>query len=735
MGVRSANEETYTTTTRGHFVAGTFNAFASEVTELPNLPDSTRFDIFVDGQRFALTEDNHTNYAKEFHIHHAELTRSFTLITHTKKHLSCTFRRFVSLDNLHLLAFVLEFEADQALSLKIVSFIDGRISNSGSQHLEEKEIRIYDQNFMEYIAKTQESQIDMQINAMHTVAGVDALPKPQMKIARREVSLAYTFDLVPKKKLSFEKIVTVYCSRDLAFAQVADFNAYRAQGLVATKELAASGYLTLFEQHKQALQDQVWSKNKLELTSSNPFDTIALSYATLQLNTMTPKHDYRMGVAAKALSGEGYKGHSFWDTEIFIFPYFLFSQPAIAKQLLIYRYLGLEGARKKAKDNGYVGAMYPWEAAWPSDGEVTPVWGAVDVVTGKQTKILSGFMEQHISSDIIHAVWQYYYVTKDDEFMQMYGYEMTFDVANFWASRIEFCEKDGQYHINGVIGCDEYKEHVNNNAFTNYMAAEVFGKAIESYQLLSKTNPALLATLGKKIQLNDDSLAGWQKCKSQLYLPLPNQESVIAQDDTYLSKALFDLTPYRNTAEVGTLFDDYSLDQVNEMQVTKQADVVMLMFLLESLFEGQVKRANYDYYEPKTTHDSSLSYSTHAILASDLAHSTEAYEMFQKSCAIDIGPKMKSSNEGIHTASLGGIWMVGVLGFGGLRLKGEVIHLDPKLPAAWQELHFSIFIAGQEVVIDIVGTMVEITPLAGQEVVMVVCGKEEKFAQKISVKI
>src|SRR5690606_1687463 len=153
---------------------------------------------------------------------------------------------------------------------------------------------------------------------------------------------------------------------------------------------------------------------------------------------MAPAHDDRLGIGAKALSGEGYKGHSFWGTEIFILPPFIYSNPELATSLLIYRYRGLAGAGRKAKENGYAGAMYRWEAAWPTDGEVTPVWGGIDIVTGEQSKIWSGFIEQHISADIAFAVDQYVNVTGDEEFLVHHGYEMVFETARFWASRFEW---------------------------------------------------------------------------------------------------------------------------------------------------------------------------------------------------------------------------------------------------------------------------------------------------------
>ncbi|KHF28388.1 Kojibiose phosphorylase [Anoxybacillus sp. BCO1] len=326
----------------------------------------------------------------------------------------------------------------------------------------------------------------------------------------------------------------------------------------------------------------------ITIESENEFDQLAIRFAHYHLIIMTPAHDARFGVAAKGLTGEGYKGHSFWDTEIFILPFFTYTFPHIARSLLEYRYNTIEGARRKARANGYEGAMYPWESAFTGD-EVTPVWGAVDIVTGKATKIWSGFIEQHITSDIAFAVWQYYKVTGDEDFMKRCGYEMLFDTATFWASRLEWNEEKKQYHINDVIGPDEYKEHVNNNAFTNYMAHWNIETAIRYYERLKESDPALLDALHEKIGVHE-AYKKWKEKVDLIYLPQPREEDlVIPQDDTYLTKQIIDLTKYKKQTRVGTIFEDYNLEQVNNIQVSKQADIMVLFYLLENKFSQEVK--------------------------------------------------------------------------------------------------------------------------------------------------
>ena len=664
------------------------------------------------------------------------MVRTFVWENAEGKQLRFTFRRFVSLHNLHLIGLRMEVESLRgSVSFSVASGIDAQQTNTGSQHFHEGEKRIYDKMYLELLQTTTESKVDFVMGAAHRwyKNGTEVNVAPKMEIDRRKVAVSYSFELAQGDRIAMEKTVTVYTSRDKEFGTATELTEIRNTTLDHLKAATAQGYDALFQDHSKAWAN-VWNKYDISIQSKDSFDILGLRFAIYHLVVMTPAHDSRMGIGAKGLSGEGYKGHSFWDTEIFIFPFYLFSNPSIARSLLEYRYSGLEGARRKAIENGYAGAMYPWEAAWPSDGEVTPVWGAVDIVTGEQTKIWSGFIEQHITSDVIYAVWQYYKATGDQEFMDLHGYEMIFDTATFWASRLEWCEDSGRYLINEVVGPDEYKEHVDNNAFTNYMAHFNISLAIQYYVDLQTSNPALLEKLSQQLNL-EAAFTEWTVKESQIYLPQPNEDLIIPQDDTYLHKKIIDLTKYKNQTKIASIFDDYNLDQVGEMQVSKQADIMMLFFLLEDRFSLEVKRANYNYYEPKTLHDSSLSLSTHSILASDFGDRELAYNLFRRATEIDLGPYMHSSDAGIDSASLGGIWEGVVMGFGGVRLLDGKLHLHPKLPKHWDELSFSLHWQGESLKVVATQESLRITSDSDKAIEVTVNGRELSFVGELEITI
>lgn len=718
MGIRATMEEPYYRQTRNMFVAGTFNQFAdNEVTELPNAADLIEMNILLNDDYFSLEKGKIIAYRRDLNVRTGELVRRVEWENEAGEQYRFVFRRFVSMHNLHLLAAKVDIEPlNSTVHLKLSSGINAQMTNSGTQHFREGEKRIFDKTFIQLLQQTTESNIDFVLNTTHRLA-IDGTPvaiQPEMAIGRRQVSVAYDVTLEKGQTLSIEKISNVFTSRDKAYDnEQYNLQTLRDAALANLKEEAAKGYARLFAESVAAWQAK-WDEMAITIDSEQSYDQLALRFAQYHLLAMTPSHDNRFNIGAKGLSGEGYKGHAFWDTEIFILPFFIYTFPEVARQLLEYRYNTLPGARRKARGNGYRGAMYAWESAFTGD-ETTPVWGAVDIVTGKATKIWSGFIEQHITSDVAYAVWQYYSITGDQSFMDAYGYEILFDTATFWASRLEWNEAQQQYHINDVIGPDEYKEHVNNNAFTNYMAHWNIDTALRCSRELREARPELWASLNDKLDLTEAERE-WSEKLTLIYLPQPREaDLVIPQDDTYLTKKVIDLSKYKNQEQVGSLFKDYNLEQVNEMQVSKQADIMILFYLLEHKFSPDVKRANWEYYEPKTLHDSSLSLSTHSVLASDMDDPELAYSLFSRAARIDLGPNMHSSDHGIHAASIGGMWQCVVNGFGGVRLFDGKLRLNPKLPRQWSRLTFPLYWQGERLVVAIDKTTLQIERVTNGE--------------------
>lgn len=701
LGLRSALEERYPGETRDLLVAGTFDRFSpEEVTELPNAADVTNIELTLNGARFDLTQGEIESYERSLNIKTGLLVREVKWRSPAGQRWRLRFERIVSLCRLHTIAMRVILSSDEDAAVVLRSGIDGRMTNEGSQHFTEGQTRFYDKQYLQYVPRTIQSDITFVIDASHRFAVDDkaVAPASDINIIRRKMYSDFSFDLPAGQTLVLEKFANVYTTRDKEFTgkTLPELQAFALDALKADE---AMGFDALAEESARCWEEKVWNRAPIEIDGPD-FDRLIIRFAQYHMQLMTPAHDNRMNIGAKGFSGEGYKGHTFWDTEIFLLPYFVFNMPEVARNLEEYRYLSLPGAHAKAAHNGYEGAQFPWESAWLDDGEVTPEYMGTDIITGQLIKVWSGFIEIHITSDVAFGVWQYYVCTGDQDFMDRYGYELIFDCAKFWLSRLEPGE-DGMLHINDVVGPDEYKEHVNDNAFTNYMARWTMQKAVEYAEELKEKNPALYAAQDEKLSLSS-LISSWKEALPRIFLTRPNENGVLPQDSTYLNLSEIDLTKYKQQAHVGGIYKDYNQDQIVGIQVSKQADVMVLFYLLEEQFSAAVKRASWDYYEPRTLHDSSLSLSTHSVLACDIGDEELGYEMFEKACMIDLSNSdLHSSDAGIHAASYGGLWQCVVYGFGGLRMIGGKLRVSPRLPKAWNRLRYTLLWRGQRLAVDI----------------------------------
>lgn len=720
LGLRNSLEERYVDTVRGMFITGTFNkASKEEATELPNVSDIVNMEIELNGERFSMTEDNLKEYSRTLNLYTGETCRNVLWEGKNGNVVQLSFHRFVSYKNVHVIGAYVEIKPVNCdVKATVVSGINAQVTNHGAQHLTEFSKRAFEEKFLQMGMVTTESAVSIAVSTVHKVFQSGKYTEDAAsKIIddRRKIHAEIQLVIPQGETARVEKISTVHSSRDLEYVasgkEPEGENVCR-DGLNNLKEAEEKGYETLLEESKK-VWEKIWKKQDIQIDSKEDDAQIAVRFALYHLQIMVRREDNRVGIGAKALSGEGYKGHSFWDTETFIFPYFQMAEPETARTLLEFRYKGLYGARKKAIENGYKGAMYPWEAAWVSDGEVTPYVIGVNVHTGEPMICLTGVIEQHITSDIIFALWQYYAATDDQDFMDRYGYEMTIETARFWNSRLEWIEENNRYEIRDVIGPDEYKEHVDNNAYTNYMAHENMRLAAQVIACIRDEKKDIYGKMQKLMQEEGTSLEQLEEelkdKMKKLYLPQPDEKTgIIPQFDEYFDLKEIDLSVYKNASVVGTVFHDYSGEDVQGMQAGKQADIVELLYQMEDITTPDNKAKNYVYYEARTLHDSSLSKAIHSITACDLGMEKEAYDMFMSAALTDLGQEMKSSDAGIHSANMGGVWQDVVMGFGGIRIRDGHLRIAPNCPKQWEKFTYPLYWKGNELHITVCKDGVEV---------------------------
>ncbi|KPL12148.1 hypothetical protein AMJ85_01905 [candidate division BRC1 bacterium SM23_51] len=714
LGVRGFPEEGLEAgpTLPGIYVAGVFDPDADGVPEIVNVTNFMAVEILLQGQRFELTADRLKDYRRMVDLKRGLLRRAL-IYRESDRTTRIEFERFVSLSSGHLAGQSVRITPlDWRGEVSVGMWMDARVRNISKPHLRLLHSRHVARDRILLVTETEQTRIRIG-HACRTRAWVHqtAPPKPLHVGSGERLGLRYDACLECGQRAVFDRIVATYTSRDTATTSVERCCLQDVRGL----EGAAYGV------HRRR-HVRAWARrwNRVDIRIEGPADDQrALRFAIFHLIQSSPSHDPTVSIAAKGLTGEGYRGHVFWDTEVFMLPFFVCADPPVARRLLQYRHHTLDGARRKARAAGYAGAMFAWESADTGD-ETTPHY-VPDPKTGAPVRVWCGEIEQHVSADIVYAAWKYVLATGDTDFRNNQLLVLAVETARFWASRVWRNRRTGRYEIRDVIGPDEYHEHVNNNAFTNYMAAWNLRLAADEVARI-KTGDAAPGALDPP-GVTDEEVSRWRTIADAMLLPIglsppgltdrpkgPEAPPALEQHEGFF--ALRDTDPRSLSALVSLAPEKERMGQIHGAQILKQADVIMLMVLFPDKFPRRVKQRNWAYYEPRTTHDSSLSASTHSIAASDLGLTRKAYEYFRRSAFLDIHDLHKNTDMGLHCAAFGGTWQAVVRGFFGLRTDGPEPTVRPSLPGAWKSASTQIQHRGRRYAIEVSRSAAQVRPIS-----------------------
>jgi len=471
----------------------------------------------------------------------------------------------------------------------------------------------------------------------------------------------FSAHLMPGGEVRLEKFV-IYRHHDAP--------AGRLPALIEQLHTAAETGFDGFARTQADTLDSFWQQAALAIPGQ-PETEQALRFNLFHLMQSAARNGID-GTAAKGLTGEGYEGHCFWDTEIFVLPVMVFTAPEVARAMLHYRYRTLDAARAHAREmNHPIGALYPWRTI--DGGECSAHYP-------------SGSAAYHINADIAFGIGLYLDATDDMQFLLDAGAEILFETARIWPQLGHFNpRKGGAFCIYEVTGPDEYTTLANNNFYTNCMARQHLLRAVNLWQRLQKEYPGALDILAARLQLTTFEVAQWQNIAEHMYLPCDQELGIFAQDDGFLDKPRW---PY--PAHTRPLLLDYHPLTLNRYQVCKQGDVVMALVLAGQEIDLQQKRRCFDYYEAITTHDSTLSASTFGILASETGHADKALHYFTDNLRVDLDNLHRNTDHGVHMAALAGSWLGLIWGFAGLRIVNGQLALAPTLPATWPEYSFTL---------------------------------------------
>lgn len=430
---------------------------------------------------------------------------------------------------------------------------------------------------------------------------------------------------------------------------------------------------------QRAYWDAWWKTSDIQITGEEDAasEQQGIRFCSFQLAQTYNGGSMRHNIGAKGLTGEAYNGHAFWDTEACCLPFYLFTNPEAARDLLLFRYNTLERAKARAGMLDCKGACYP--IATLNGDEACSLWQHAS-------------LQLQPSTAVAYGIWHYVRVTGDESFLEDYGAEMLLEIARFLASRAEKGQATGKYGFFGVMGPDEFHMMVNNNAYTNYMGMRTLAYAAETLERMRREKPEIYERIAQKTGLAEEETAQWKHMAENMYLPR-QEDGLIEQHDGYFNLPHTDV----NSIPVSEfpLYDHWSYDRIYRSDMIKQPDVLMMMYLYNSSFTEAEKRLNYDFYEPRTIHESSLSPAIHSVLAAELGKMKQAEQFFGYATRLDLDNYNRNTREGLHITSIAMAWCNIVYGFAGLRSDGETLRFAPRLPERWKELTFSVQYRGR----------------------------------------
>ncbi|RQD70302.1 MAG: glycoside hydrolase family 65 protein [Tindallia sp. MSAO_Bac2] len=664
--------------------------YATHTETMLNVPNSKKICITLEGEPFSLGTGQIMAYGRDLDFRTGILTRMVTWKSPRGKTLQLKWERLVSFSHpnkaiLRLNLTPLDFDGE----IIINSMLDGHVMNQQAT----KDPR-FGSNLCGQPLKILESFQDDE-NAMLLQQTINSgLILLSAATNRLYTNCSYQADQTIKGRLmeneysiQARRFMDIQLEKELFYADGKIQEKDKLIRLWKSQQLDKKGaqWKILKEKQEEWLQN-FWSQRDV-LIEGDKKQQQGIRFNLFHLLQSTGQNG-KTNISAKGLTGEGYQGHYFWDTEIYIMPFFLYTQPDIARKLLEFRYHILPKARERAWTLfRKKGALYPWRT-----------------IAGEECSSYfpAGTAQYHLNADIAYSIKKYWEATADEDFMQTYGAEILLETARIWMYIGHFSsEKDGQFVLHTVTGPDEYTALVNNNYFTNLMVSQHLAFACRYSQELKYKAPTVFRKLSEKIQLEEEELHIWQKASENMYFPPKNDKEIIPQDENFMEKTVWNFAD--TPADQYPLLLHYHPLEIYRHQVCKQADLILAMFLLHHRFTLEEKAANVRYYDAITTHDSSLSTCIFSILYAEIGEMDKAESLFQENIRLDLDNVHDNTHQGIHAAAMGGSWMSIVNGFAGMRTCRNHISFSPVIPKNWDAYGFHIMFQGNVIKIRITG--------------------------------
>lgn len=680
MGLRGNFEEDYSGDThRGTYIGGVWfpdktrvgwwkNGYPRYFGKVINAVNLIGLHVQVNGQTLDAGKLPVTSFRRELDMQRGVLIRRMVVLF-PEGEVEIKTERFVSMADQHILALRYEVKPSFAAEIVITQYLDGNVHNEDSNYDEifweqlQSEVR---QNAALVVSRTEENPF----GTPRFTVGAASLALTDMVKAGEEASSGFASVIYQQRvekgqSCILHKIVSVATDRDMTGEEVP------AAALHFVQEAAQLGYGTLLSRHEEAWQ-QKWDTADVQIEGDDAAQQ-GIRFNLFQLLSTYTGEDARLNIGPKGFTGEKYGGATYWDTEAFCFPvYMAISGDEVAKQLLLYRHGQLPQAYGNAAEQGLPGALYPMVTF--NGTECHNEWEIT-------------FMELHRNGAMAYAIFNYMTYTGDTEYLKNEGLDVLVGIARFWAGRVHWNDAKQVYMMHGVTGPNEYENNVNNNWYTNRIAAWCLTFCKEAAELAGSLRRA-------QLQLSQEELDNFQRIADQMYYPEDKEKGIFVQHDTFLDKLLQPASSIPH--EDRPLNQHWSWDRILRSCFIKQGDVLQGLYTLGHLYDKETKRRNFAFYEPMTVHESSLSPCVHAILAAEIGDEEKAVEMYQRTARLDLDNINNDTQDGLHITSMSGSWLAIAQGFAGMRTV-EGLSFAPMLPRGWQGYSFRFIYRGRVV--------------------------------------
>ncbi|MHB1392406.1 MAG: glycoside hydrolase family 65 protein [Clostridia bacterium] len=622
--------------------------------------------ISLDGEQLDLRTADFDSFIRVLNIREGTLTREFVWNTQSGKSLRIKFLRFLNMDRTSEGFQRIIFEPVNFFgSVELIMGLDfGTIHASKQKNLWDVIKKEATDDLAAIIGETLTSNQRV-FSGFKLVA--DNITNKRIYEKDKTIGYKFSIELTQGEASMIDKLVSNIVFKDRSLGD----EYLWSTGISAVKVQSSKG-LNLALKDNKALWKNIWDRFDIQIDGDEK-NQQGIRFCIFQMQQTYHRQNPTNNIGAKGLTGEAYNGHAFWDTETYCLPFYIFNNLKAAKNLLEFRYSNLAMAMERAKTLDGEGACYP--VATLNGEEACDLWQHASI-------------QFQPSTGVAYGIWHYANISNDKEFLFTHGAEMLVQMSRFLKSRGAWGQLSNKFGFFSVMGPDEFHMMVNNNSHTNYMAKKTFDYTLEVLLEMKESSVLEYDELQKKTGFTKEELQSFKDCSENMLILLDEATGIYEQHEGYFNLPHIDVDSV--PVEEFPLYHNWSYDRIYRSDMIKQPDVLMFMFLYNQEFSLECKRANYEYYEPRTIHESSLSPSVHSIFASELQRHEEAFDFFGFATRLDLDNYNRNTREGLHTTSLAGAWINIVYGFGGMRSDGGLLKINPSIPKAWNSYSFGI---------------------------------------------